>query len=926
MSVSRRQIVGLLGALSASAQTGGAEPVAYAEIRRRLVGVKLFFVPYSHNDYSWFATNVWHRERAALIDERAVEILRREPGFRWFIDSKIERIDPVTELKPEVLAELQRFAARGRVGISAGSIANNDNPFTEAEATIRNMVMGRRYFEKTFPGADLSVASFIDIHPGHTQMPQILRKAGYSYYRFTRPIWALDRKGFKREFVWRGADGSDVVVSYGPYGWLAGGWGMGKGPGAYREQINGFESDWGKAVEAVYESVLRHLIPNSASGMIWVPVGLDHTLPLSLPHLDERHGVEPSVNLPAFLTEWQKREQAPAMFATPVDYFREVEKTRDRLPRVDGIVDPVGWPFWYGQCGSRGLDNWRERTNHRLVEAEVYASLAKVLGVEFPTENLDSLWLRAMTLLPHDGLYVSAQDMEEGVQLGQHVVFECEQLRRRALAPLLRRITASPGQQTIALFNPLGWRRREAVEIQAVFSQPGVTRVKIVDGEGRTRRHQLLRVRHFNDPGEHMAASAKNSYKEIWALVDVEVPAMGYTTLTVVAETGGEEIAPLGKPTSVLENSRLRIELGETGVEVLKDRVRGSEYRGAGNPVYYKNDDRWPWHGGPINAVERIREAQWRLLEDGPLGTRAEMSGKIGGHAVTLQVSLHHTTDRVDFSAHIHSTGGSGYFAANVIPGFDGKVHTGVPFGAEPRDLSREPWVDGTDPNEELLRKNVFYGHHWVDYSDGQKGLTLLAAEGKRGFLFDPERRSLDHVLLMTIVPRGEMEISFSNPYFKGQGDHSFHYSLLPHGGDWREARCAQRAQENNHPIHAGRVIGGSAASLPASKSFLDLKPDTMAVTSWLWRDGAYELRLYETSGNGGPVAVRLPGTIAACRAVDFNGRAMARPVVTLSGDAAHFTAQPWEIVTLRFTLGRGGPGRGAKYGQASPYRDKMMP
>jgi hypothetical protein len=275
-----------------------------------------------------------------------------------------------------------------------------------------------------------------------------------------------------------------------------------------------------------------------------------------------------------------------------------------------------------------------------------------------------------------------------------------------------------------------------------------------------------LRIRHFNDPGEHMASSARNSYKEIWALVDVEVPAMGYTTLMILPQTGNEEIGPLAKSASVLENSRLRIELGEAGVETLKDKIRGVEYRGAGNPVFYKNDDRSPWHGGPVNGVERIREARWRLVEDGPLRTTAEMSGKIGGHAVTMRVSLLHAADRVDFAAHIHSTGGSGYFAANAVPGFEGKVHTGVPFGAEPRDLAREPWGDGTDPNEELLRKNVFYGHHWADYSDGKTGLMLLAAEGKRGFLFDPGSRSLDHVLLMTIVPRGEMEVSFGCGYF----------------------------------------------------------------------------------------------------------------------------------------------------------------
>ena len=197
----------LSAAAQAAAQTGDPESESYQQVREKLAGAKIMLVPYSHNDFSWFASEAWHWERAALIDERAVEIMRRDENFKWFIDVKLERIDRTAELKPDVLAELKALAKEGRVGIAAGTVANNDNPFNEPEAVIRNMTLGRKFFEREFPEAKLDVACFIDIHPGHTQMPQILSKAGYSYYRFTRPIWALDRKGYKREFTWEGLDG-----------------------------------------------------------------------------------------------------------------------------------------------------------------------------------------------------------------------------------------------------------------------------------------------------------------------------------------------------------------------------------------------------------------------------------------------------------------------------------------------------------------------------------------------------------------------------------------------------------------------------------------------------------------------------------------------------------------------------------------------
>ncbi len=891
----------LSAAAQAAAQTGDPESESYQQVREKLAGAKIMLVPYSHNDFSWFASEAWHWERAALIDERAVEIMRRDENFKWFIDVKLERIDRTAELKPDVLAELKALAKEGRVGIAAGTVANNDNPFNEPEAVIRNMTLGRKFFEREFPEAKLDVACFIDIHPGHTQMPQILSKAGYSYYRFTRPIWALDRKGYKREFTWEGLDGSEVTLTYGPYGWLAGGWGMGKGPGGYLAELNAYQEDWEGAVRALYDSALRFLMPASDTQVIWLPVGLDHTLPLSLPTYNTAADGEPTLDLPGFVREWQRRESTPLRFATPTEYFAELEKSRESIPRFSGPVDPVGWPFWYGQCGSHGLDNWRDRVNNELVEAETFSSMAACAGAAYPEAKLEELWYEALTLYPHDGLYVGDEDMPEAVATGRNVTFHADRLRRNAMRHVTHRIRSDADTQTIAVFNPMAWDRREAVEIKAVFAEPRVTKLRLIDAGGSERPHQLLRVRHFNNSSEHLPPGAKNTYKEAWLLADVEVPALGYTSLRVERVDGDEEPAYPDRPVSVLENSLARIELGAEGVRAIRDRRRGVTYRGAGNPVFYKNEDPWPWHGGPVTGEDHIEGAVWRLTEDGALRSSAKMQGRIGGHGVELTVSLNHAEERIDFLCELDSVGGSGYFAAQAVFEFDAIPTAGIPFGAEHRDLSGEPWGDGTDPNEELLRKNVFFAHHWVDYSGADSGLAVLAAEGKRGWLFHPDKRSLEHILMMTIEPRGEMETLFANQYFRGQGRHSFRYSLVPHGGDWREAKIPQQAEARIHACSSGHIYSRTGADLPTEKSFVSVSPAAIAASSWLYRDEGSEIRLHDTRGRGGPVEVTLPIRAASCEAVDFNGRPMASPRVRLEGNIASFEMGAWEIVTLRF-------------------------
>ena len=895
-------MLALLGAAAqAAAQVGDPESESYQQVRRKLEGAKILLVPYSHNDFSWFASETWHWERAALIDERAVEIMREDENFKWFIDVKLERIDRTAEIKPEVLAQLKELARAGRVGISAGTVANNDNPFNEPEAVIRNMTLGRKFFEREFPEAKLDVACFIDIHPGHTQMPQILRKAGYSYYRFTRPIWALDRKGYKREFVWEGLDGSEVTLTYGPYGWLAGGWGMGTGPGGYLQELNAYEDDWEGAVRALYDSALRFLMPASDTKVIWLPVGLDHTLPLSLPTYNAAADGEPTLELPGFVKQWQSKESTPLRFATPTEYFAELEMERDRIPKFSGPVDPVGWPFWYGQCGSRGLDNWRDRVNHELVEAEVYSSIASCEGSGYPEAEIENLWHEALNLYPHDGLYVGDEDMPRAVEIGRNVTYQASRLRESAMRLLTHRIQSDRSVQTIAVFNPLAWDRTATVELKAVFAEPRATKVKVLDARGNQLRHQLLRLRHFNNSSEHLPPGAKNTYKEAWLLVGASVPALGYTTLRVVRDDGDEEPSYPDQPAGHLENDSFRIELGDDGIGEIRDKRVGVTYRAAGNPVFYTNDDPWPWHGGPVTGEQRVTGTGWRLEEHGPLRSTARMHGRIGDHAIELAVSLNHAEPRIDIALDVDSVGGSGYFAATASFDFDSIPTAGIPFGAEPRDLSGEPWGDGTDPNEELLRRNVFFAHHWVDCSTEGHGLALLGAEGKRGWLYHPETRTLEHILMMTIEPRGEMENLFANPYFTGQGRHSFRYSLVPHGGDWRAARLPQVADEQIHPCSWRHVYSRTGASLPAETSFVTASPSTLAASSWLRRGSGYEIRLHDTAGYSGTVRVKLPFAAASCRPVDFNGRPADAPRVTLAGSEAEFEIGAWEIVTLRF-------------------------
>ncbi len=905
MGINRRRFMALMGVLGASAgvsptigsESSQSSASTYEEVRSRLAGAKLFFVPYGHNDYGWLNSNLWDRERTPLVHREALEIMRRERDFKWYFDTEFEAMSWLLDRYPEMEDELRQRVKEGQFGIAPGSFCNPDNPFMEPEAMIRNIVLGRRDFEAKFPGVNLEVAVFNDIHPGYSQIPQLLRKAGYRFYRVTRPMQALDKKGYKREFIWEGLDGSEILFSHGPYGWEGGG-------AKAVEEINNYPSDWEKAVVALYEAAMKGLLPNSATKLIWLPLGYDYGRPLRA--FFTMQADEPYLDVPGFLREWKKRESVPFVFATPTEYFTELDKMRSALPRIKGVLDPVGWPFWYGGGGSHGLYIWRERNARDLVEAEIFCSMGSLLGASYPAKQIESLWYDKLRLDPHDGLYVGDDDVMELVELARYVRYEGKKLRTQSMVRLTERIAADPEKQAIALFNPLNWSRREVLEIHPVFPKPGTTRVRVLDSKGNKVPHQLLKLRHMG--GE----TQKLYYKEADMLVDVEIPPLGYTTLTIEPLEGSEEAAYPESPVTVLESRYARLQLSDRGIESLEDKVRGAHYPGAGNPVYRMTEDTWTYHGGPFTSEARVSGAAWKLVEEGPLRSSAKMEGKVGPHKATIEVQLYHSIERIDFRLELDSVGGNGHFVVRIPFEYGGRLSAGIPFGAEIRDLSREPF--GKEAGEERLRENVFYAHHWVDYSDGQKGLTLLAAEGQRGFRFDPQKGFLEHILLMTIRPmsldeasrhRGSMaewESLFVNRFFRGTGRHTFRYSMIPHHGDWRQAQSLRRAQEQLYPVRWTHIHPRPGADLPLQKSFLTVSPETVALSSWLHKADGYFLRLYETAGQAGPVQVELPFEAGVCEIVDLNGRRWDSPPIDLRGHRARFSIHPWEIVTLRFT------------------------
>ncbi len=78
---------------------------------------------------------------------------------------------------------------------------------------------------------------------------------------------------------------------------------------------------------------------------------------------------------------------------------------------------------------------------------------------------------------------------------------------------------------------------------------------------------------------------------------------------------------------------------------------------------------------------------------------------------------------------------------------------------------------------------------------------------------------------------RGHAGPGLPTPGAQVQGQHYFHYALMPHKGDWLEANAQQIAHAFNHPM-SGVVALNQAGELPAQTSFAQILPGSVALST----------------------------------------------------------------------------------------------
>lgn len=117
----------------------------------------------------------------------------------------------VEEKDPELFAAIREQVRAGKWHVMGGWYLQPDCNLPSGEAFVRQISLGRRYFQEKL-GVRPTTAINFDSFGHSVGLVQILKKCGFDSYLFCRPMpemLALPA----REFVWVGKDGSRVKAS-----------------------------------------------------------------------------------------------------------------------------------------------------------------------------------------------------------------------------------------------------------------------------------------------------------------------------------------------------------------------------------------------------------------------------------------------------------------------------------------------------------------------------------------------------------------------------------------------------------------------------------------------------------------------------------------------------------------------------------------
>jgi mannosylglycerate hydrolase len=899
-------------------------------------------VPHTHWDREWYAPFQVYRARLVRLLDALLPLLEEDLSYaRFLLDGQTVVVDDYLEIRPEAAETLRHLAAAGRVSVGPWMVLM-DEFMVSGETIVRDLQLGMR--QGTALGGAMPVGYLPDMFGHIAQMPQILRLARLEH----AVVWRGVPSAVKQTaFWWEGPDGSRVRAEY-LYGSYSNGRDLPDDAKQLVARARSYELELGPARLADGAMLLMngtdHQMPQPWLGRVVAEANaIQDDYSFVVTSLPEYLAEQPAERLTTWQGELRSGARANVLMGVAsnrVDVHqacaaaeRALERRGERLSallfpadRYPKALLAIGWRnlvlnsahdsscacshdevvdqvlVRYYEARQIGDTLVREALHHLASEVDAPTGSTLVVnptagdrggvvrghvpgegpvhfvspdGTPLPTQLMGTVggegfsttvtgqkvrWVLEMMRGPEfAGTRIGSYDVERtadgtielrfhGVHAGEPAT-DLQELRDELLglgeqgATFRFRVLMPPTRDVIFAADAVpgfGWRTYTAV-----------------DGEGPGSD---VTARPATIANEHLEVRIDGETYSIRTRDGLTIDGLGRL---VDGGDGGDtyNYSPPGEDVVVDRPEAVEVHVLEAGP--VRARVRiDATYR-------------WPTH-----AVGDQRSCSRRAEETAAVTVRTTLELRRGERFLRVHTELDNTCRDHRLRAH--------FPLPARVSGSDAECA----FAVVHRGLTAEG-----GPNEYGLP--TFVSRRFVDASDGEVGLTVLH-DGLLEYEIVDDGSELALTLLRATgyLSRAELALRPNPagpmdpvPGAQMLGAHAVDYAVLPHHGDWLEARPYEAADEFLVPLE--RVRTGGVPGTSRSATGQKLRVDGAEVSAVLRDSGGLVVRVFNLSPDPATAAIERDGTPATGWTIDLVGR----PQEPFEGA---IELRPWEIATLR--------------------------
>lgn len=839
---------------------------------------KLILAAHAHIDMNW----MWSfNETVAITLATFRSILNIMDQYPQFVYSQSQGsvYKIVEEYDPELMEEIKKRIAEGRWEVTASAWVETDKNMPAGESLLRHIQYTKEYMKTVWNADDLEVDFSPDTFGHSANVPEIDRFGEVKYF-----------------YHCRGNGGQEILYRY-------------KAPSG-KEVLTYREPNWYNGaitphMAAGFPEISRRCM-GLRTGLVVYGVG-DHG------GGPTRRDVERALEM----MEWPIYPQIK--FGTFREFFKEAESLWEKLPVVEKELN-------YFAPGCYTTQSRIKRANRRLeaalLDAEAMSVMAgKLTGFTFAREKMEQAWRDVLFTHFHDILTGSCvQDSREhAMGLFQTSMAVANTQIQNAMYGISRNIDTSSiavdvdpyysqsegagagygienftgvpstergsGRTRIFhIFNTLSWERSQVAELTVWDWTGDLRRLHVVDSHGKELSFQLVDNR-MQDYWSH---------KYMRVLVDVTVPALGYTTV-VLAEKKAEcypvylqerEHTARVFDDYLLENERVAVRIASSSGRIvsMRDKRSGMEMVGQDTGAGFtyietevSSSSAWEI-GRYIRELPVERCLKLELLSDGPLRKSVKASWQVANSRLEATYSLdkYQSAVKVEVRVDWHEIG------SDIIPVLDYRI----PLSYKPEDYQY-------DIPAGVIRRDSLHN----DVPALQYGLArrednpcaILISDSKYGY------RAEDQRLALTLLNSS----TSPDPY----PERGIHHITLWFGACSADAREAeQMAAACNHNLFY-QPSNSHYGILPMENSLLQVTAEHAVLSAVLpGQDNSVLIRVYETAGKRENVCLEFGSDVAAARSVNLLGKEQDTEV-TISGKQVVFAVEPYALSEVEVRL-----------------------